>query len=54
MAFLVFALGLVLLVAGVAGGYMSLDLLPTVAGSSMRSAAPSHSAWRSSLLSSAS
>jgi hypothetical protein len=32
MAFLVFALGLVLLVAGVAGGYMSLDLLPTSLG----------------------
>ncbi len=32
MAFLVFALGLVLLVAGVAGGYMSLDLLPTSIG----------------------
>jgi hypothetical protein len=32
MAFLVFALSLVLLAAGVAGGYMSLDLLPTSAG----------------------
>jgi hypothetical protein len=32
MAFLVFALSLVLLVAGLAGGYMSLDLLPTSAG----------------------
>jgi hypothetical protein len=32
MAFLVFALSLVLLGAGVAGGYMSLDLLPTSAG----------------------
>ncbi len=32
MAFLVFALSLVLLVGGVAGGYMSLDLLPTSAG----------------------
>jgi hypothetical protein len=32
MAFLVFALGLVLLAAGLAGGYMSLDLLPTGIG----------------------
>lgn len=32
MAFLVFALGLVLLVAGVSGGYLSLDLLPTSLG----------------------
>ena len=32
MAFLVFALSLVLLLAGLAGGYMSLDLLPTSAG----------------------
>src|SRR5438552_114799 len=32
MAFLVFALSLALLVAGLAGGYMSLDLLPTSAG----------------------
>ena len=32
MAFLVFALSLVLLVAGLAAGYMSLDLLPTSVG----------------------
>jgi hypothetical protein len=32
MAFLVFALGFVLLVAGLAGGYVSLDLLPTSLG----------------------
>jgi hypothetical protein len=32
MAILVFALTVVLLVAGLAGGYMSLDLLPTSAG----------------------
>ena len=32
MAFLVFALSLVLLVAGLAGGYQSLDLLPTGIG----------------------
>ncbi len=32
MAFLVFALGLLLLVAGVAAGYQSLDLLPTGIG----------------------
>jgi len=32
MAYLVFALSAVLLAAGVAGGYLSLDLLPTSAG----------------------
>src|SRR5208282_287278 len=32
MAILVFALSVVLLVAGLAGGYVSLDLLPTSAG----------------------
>jgi len=32
MAFVVFALSVVLLVAGLAGGYMSLDLLPTGIG----------------------
>ena len=32
MAILIFALSLVLLVAGLAGGYMSLDLLPTAMG----------------------
>ncbi len=32
MAFLVFALGLALLAAGVFGAYLSLDLLPTAAG----------------------
>jgi hypothetical protein len=32
MAFLIFALSLVLLVAGLAGAYMSLDLLPTGPG----------------------
>src|SRR5271165_5965283 len=32
MAFLIFALSLILLVAGLAAGYMSLDLLPTPIG----------------------
>jgi hypothetical protein len=32
MAFLVFVLGFILLAAGVAGGYLSLDLLPTPPG----------------------
>ena len=54
MAFLVFVLSLVLLAAGLAGAYLSLDLLPTPPGLSTPSPARSPPSGRWSFSSSAS